>query len=56
MAEWEADIKIRRNGRLVRREVTLGETPVSALYFAANDLHLWAASHPESADSGEAQL
>lgn len=48
MAEWEADIKIRRNGRLVRREVSLGSTPEAALHFASNDLERWAQSHPES--------
>ncbi|WNN96012.1 hypothetical protein SEA_HIRKO_62 [Arthrobacter phage Hirko] len=43
MAEWEADIKIRRNGRLVKRETALGDTPEFALY----------AAHPENQD-GEA--
>lgn len=48
MAEWEADIKIRRNGRLVRREIGGGSTPEAALYFASNDLERWAQSHPEN--------
>lgn len=48
VAEWEADIKIRRNGRLVRREISLGSTPEAALYFASNDLERWAQSHPEN--------
>lgn len=48
MTEWEADIKVRRNGRLVRREISRGHTPESALYFASNDLERWAQSHPEN--------
>lgn len=48
MAEWEADIKIRRNGRLVRRETALGDTPAWALYAAQNDLSRWAEDHPET--------
>ena len=47
-AEWEADIKIRRNGRMVQRVVALGDRPESALYFAHNDLELWAQAHPEN--------
>lgn len=50
MSEWEADIKIRRNGRLVKRETALGDTPESALYAAQNDLMLWAQAHPENQD------
>lgn len=51
-AEWEAEIKIRRNGRLVRKEVALGDSPVSALWFAHNDIELWAEAHPESKADG----
>ncbi|MDP9903136.1 hypothetical protein [Arthrobacter bambusae] len=46
--EWEAEIKIRRNGRLVKRESALGETPKVALYFAENDLMRWAEDHPDT--------
>ena len=42
MAEWEAEIKIRRNGRLVRMERALGSTPETALYNVYNDMELWA--------------
>ncbi|WP_180993334.1 hypothetical protein [Microbacterium testaceum] len=48
MAEWEAEIKIRRNGRLVRMERALGDNPESALYAVHNDLERWAQS--ESSD------
>lgn len=48
MAEWEAEIKIRRNGRLVKMERALGDDPESALYFVHNDLELWAQAHTES--------
>ena len=47
MAEWEAEIRIRRNGRLVTRESALGDSPESALYFAHNDLMLWAQDYEE---------
>lgn len=53
VAEWEAEIKIRRNGRLVRMERALGENPESALYAVHNDLERWAQS--ESTDSESAQ-
>ena len=46
--EWEADIKIRRNGRMVQRVVALGDRPETALYFAHNDLELWTQAHPEN--------
>jgi hypothetical protein len=48
MTEWEADIKIRRNGRLVKRDTALGDIPEFALYAAYNDLMLWAQAHPEN--------
>lgn len=48
MAEWEAEIKLRRNGRLVEMERALGSTPEAALYNVHNDLERWAQDHPES--------
>lgn len=48
MAEWEAEIRIRRNGRLVYREAALGDAPDAALYAAHNDTERWAEDHPES--------
>ena len=42
MSEWEAEIKIRRNGRLVKMERALGSTAESALYNVHNDMELWA--------------
>jgi hypothetical protein len=39
---WEAEIKIRRNGRLVKWERAEGETPGAALAAVHNDLELWA--------------
>lgn len=36
--EYEAEIKIRRNGRIVKWEKALGDTPLDALYAATNDL------------------
>lgn len=51
MAEWEAEIKIRRNGRLVIRDAALGDNPAQALYAAHNDLSRWAAEHPETKES-----
>lgn len=50
MTEWEADIKIRRNGRMVKREVALGDSPAAALYFASNDLVLWAEDQSEEGE------
>ena len=41
MAEWEAEIRLRRNGRLVKRDAALGDTAGQALYAAHNDLQLW---------------
>lgn len=52
MAEWEADIKIRRNGRLVKRETALGNSAAAALYFAHNDLSLWAEDETEEPTDG----
>lgn len=49
MPTWEAEIKIRRNGRLVKWERAEGETPGGALAAVHNDLELWAQDH----DSGE---
>jgi hypothetical protein len=48
MAEWEAEIKVRRNGRLVQWEKADGRTPGEALYAVHNDIELWARDHPES--------
>ena len=48
MAEWEAEIKVRRNGRLVKWEKAAGRNPRQALYEAHNDVELWAEDHPES--------
>ena len=48
MTEWEAEIKIRRNGRLVRVEKALGCSPKDALYAVHNDMELWAEDHPAS--------
>ena len=42
MSEWEAEIKIRRNGRLVKMERALGSTAESALHNVHNDMELWA--------------
>jgi hypothetical protein len=36
--EWEVDVKIRRNGRLYRRECAMGSTPMAAFDNATNDL------------------
>lgn len=44
-AKWEAEIRIRRNGRLVKRDSALGDDPASALYAVHNDLELWAQDH-----------
>lgn len=51
VAEWEVDIKVRRNGRLVKRESALADNPRDALYFAKNDLMLWAEDHPDAKES-----
>lgn len=50
MAEWEAEIRIRRNGRCVKIEKAPGDTPASALYNVHNDVELWAQAHPESGE------
>lgn len=44
-AEWEAEIKIRKNGRLVKWEKSFGPNPKDALYAVHNDLELWAEDH-----------
>lgn len=36
--EWEAEIRIRRNGRCVRIERALGRSPGDAIYAVTNDL------------------
>lgn len=36
--EWEAEVKIRRNGRIYRWQKALGDSPGSALYAVTNDL------------------
>lgn len=48
MAEWEAEIKIRRNGRLVKWEKALGSSPDNALYAVWSDVVRWAEDHPAS--------
>lgn len=35
---YEVEVKIRRNGRLVRRELALGPDPLTAFENASNDL------------------
>lgn len=45
MAEYEAEIKIRRNGRLVKWERALGSSAETALYNVHNDIELWAQDH-----------
>lgn len=47
VAEWEAEIKVRRNGRLVKMERALGSTAETALYNAHNDVELWAQAQKE---------
>lgn len=49
MSVWEAEIKLRRNGRLVDRDSS-GEcaTPELALYWAMNDIERRAQDHPEN--------
>jgi hypothetical protein len=41
MAEWEAEIKLRRNGRMVLCERSFGSTSEEALYAVHNDVQLW---------------
>jgi hypothetical protein len=48
MAEWEVEIKIRRNGRLVKWEKATAVNPSAALYEVHNDMELWTQDHPES--------
>jgi len=55
MAEWEAEIKIRRNGRLVKWEKAFGSSPEGALYAVHNDLELWTQEHPASQMTAEAE-
>jgi hypothetical protein len=55
VAEWEADIRIRRNGRLVKQESALADDPASALYLAHNDIERWAQDHSEAANEAPAQ-
>lgn len=40
--EWEVRITVLRNGEEVKTSDALGDDPASALYFAHNDLELWA--------------
>ncbi|HEU4754549.1 MAG TPA: hypothetical protein VFU47_15680 [Armatimonadota bacterium] len=47
--EWEAEIKIRRNGRLVKWERATGPTPGEALYAVHNDLERWTQDHEDGA-------
>lgn len=51
MAEWEAEIKIRRNGRLVRMERALGDSAEWALYAVHNDVELWTQGLKDSSPS-----
>jgi hypothetical protein len=44
VAEWEVQITVLHNGVEVKTSDALGETASSALYFAHNDLELWAQS------------
>lgn len=37
-AQWEVEVKVRRNGRLWRRESALGDDPSIAFDAATNDL------------------
>lgn len=49
MAVWEAEVKLRRNGRLVDRDSSGDcETPTQALWWAMNDLERRAEAHPEN--------
>lgn len=50
VAEWEAEIKIRRNGRLVKMERALGSSAEVALYNVHNDMELWAQEHVRITD------
>lgn len=38
MPRWEAEVKIRRNGRIYKWEMAYGDTPLFALESATNDL------------------
>lgn len=40
--EWEVEVRVRRKGRLVKRDQALGDSAESALYAATNDLTRWA--------------
>jgi hypothetical protein len=53
VAEWEAEIKIRRNGRLVRMDRALGSTAETALYNVHNDMERWTQdrAHADGASS-----
>lgn len=55
MAEWEAEIKIRRNGRLVKWEKSFGSSPEHALYAVHNDVELWAQDHDAPQATAEAE-
>lgn len=54
MTEWEAEIKIRRNGRLVKMERALGSSAETALYNVHNDVELWT-QRQESAEQESAR-
>lgn len=43
--EYEAEIKIRRNGRLIKMERALGDTAEGALWFVGNEVEPWAQEH-----------
>jgi len=51
--EWECEIKIRRNGRLVQRSNVLGDDPASALYGAETEISRWASDSGLNAGDGE---
>lgn len=54
MAEWEVEIKVRRNGRLVRKDSSgTCESAAFALYWASQDLSRWA---DDVGSTGEPEL
>ena len=40
--EWEYEIKLRRNGRMVKRFNALGDSAGTALWATSTDAELWA--------------
>jgi hypothetical protein len=45
-AEWEVEIKVRRNGRMVKRFAAIGDLPKDALWFAGTDTERWVDDEP----------